>query len=195
MLENRLQSGAWILFINQTLNNIMYKLYFLYSFFRYDAPRFLKNIWKFKKALYNYYPFHYEGLLYFLEIGINDLANNSEKYGYEILTSRAKKIEKMRRASEILQNYNTDRYLEMAEKELGKNPEHFWKDNRNFWKDNRSTDESNQIIAVYKRAERIEEEDWDELMIILKGQDYSTFDPAKDFYEQFDGSGLKTWWD
>lgn len=70
MLENRLQSGAWILFINQTLNNIMYKLYSIYSFFRYDAPRFLKNIWKFKKALYNFHSYDYQGLLYFLEIGI-----------------------------------------------------------------------------------------------------------------------------
>ena len=32
-------------------------------------------------------------------------------------------------------------------------------------------------------------------MEILKGQDYSSFDRDKDFYEQFDGSGLKTWWD
>lgn len=166
----------------------MYKLYSLYSFFRYDAPRFLKNIWKFKKALYNFYSFDYQGLLYFLEIGIKDLADHSEKYGFEILSSRAKKIEKMRRASEILQNYNAERYLEMAENELGKIPECSWKDNR-------TVDEVNHIKVVYKRAQRIEEEEWDELMIILKGQDYSTFDPAKDFYEQYDGSGLKTWWD
>lgn len=164
-----------------------YRLYSIYSFFRYDAPRFLKNIWKFKKALYNFYSFDYQGLLYFLEIGISDLANNSEKYGYEILTSRSKKIEKMRRASEILHNYNAERYLEMAENELGKIPECSWKDNR-------TVDEANHIKVVYKRAQRIEEEEWDELMIILKGQDYSTFDLAIDFYEQYDGSGLKTWW-
>ena len=174
-----------------------YLFYSIYSFFRYDAPRFLKNIWKFKKALYNFHSFDYQGILYFLEIGIKDYVDYNEKYGFEILTSRMKKIEKMRRASQILHNYNSERYLEMAEKELGKNPEHLIMKiyQKRIRRENRTLEEADHIKAVYKRTQKIEEEEWDELMLILKGQDYSTFDPSKDFYEQYDGTGLKTWWD
>ena len=35
----------------------------------------------------------------------------------------------------------------------------------------------------------------DELFVILKGQDYTKFDKDIDWYEQFDGSGIKGWWD
>lgn len=174
-----------------------YIFYSIYSFFRYDAPRFLMNIWKFKKALYHHYSFDYQGIFYFLEIGIKDYVDSNEKYGFEILTSRMKKIEKMRRASQILHNHNADRYLEMAEKELGKIPEDLILKiyQKRIRRKNRTQEEADHIKAVYKRTQRIEKEEWDELMLILKGQDYSTFDQTKDFHDQYDGTGLKTWWD
>ena len=175
----------------------MYRIYNIWSFLRYDAPRFLMNIWKFKKALYHHYSFDYQGILYFLEICIKDYVDYNEKYGFEILTSRMKMIEKMNRASQILHNHIADRYLEMAEKELGKIPEDliFKIYQKIIRRENRTQEEADHIKDVYKRTQRIEEEEWDELMLILKGQDYSTFDPAKDFYELYDGTGLKTWWD
>jgi hypothetical protein len=85
----------------------------------------------------------------------------------------------------------------MAEKELGKIPEHLILKiyQKRIRRENRTLEEADHIKAVYKRTQKIEEEEWDELMLILKGQDYSTFDPSKDFYEQYDGTGLKTWWD
>ena len=166
----------------------MYRIYNLWSLFRYDIPRFMGNIWKFRKALWVYYPFDYVGLLHFLEVGVKDMSDNIEKYGYEILTSRAKKIQKMRRAFEILNNHTEDKYQEIAELELGQIPE-------KFWKDNQTPEESDHIKKVIERALSIEEEEWNELILIFKGQDYSNFDPNVDFYDQFDGSGLKTWWD
>jgi hypothetical protein len=85
----------------------------------------------------------------------------------------------------------------MAEKELGKIPEDLILKiyQKRIRRENRTQEEADHIKAVYKRTQRIEKEEWDELMLILKGQDYSTFDPAKDFYELYDGTGLKTWWD
>lgn len=166
----------------------MYRIYNLWSLIRYDIPRFFTNIWKFRKALWLHYSFDYGGILNFLEIGIKDIADNAENYGYEILTSRRKKIQKMRRAFEILNNHNEDKYQEIAERELGKIPEYFWKDEL-------SIESETHIKNVIERAHALENEEWSELLIILKGQDYSTFDSNVDFYEQFDGSGIKTWWD
>lgn len=166
----------------------MYRMYNIWSFLIFDMPRFIKNIWKFRKALWAHYSFDYVGLLHFLEIGIKDMSDSIEKKGFEVLTSKEKKIQKMRRAFEILNNHTEDKYQEIAERELGKIPEQFWKDNL-------TPEESKHIKNVIKRTLTIEEEEWNELITILKGQDYSTFDPGVDFYDQFDGSGLKNWWD
>jgi hypothetical protein len=48
---------------------------------------------------------------------------------------------------------------------------------------------------VFERSSEIEEQEWNELLSILKGQDTTKFDKNLDWYEQFDGSGLKNWWD
>jgi hypothetical protein len=37
--------------------------------------------------------------------------------------------------------------------------------------------------------------EWEELWIIIQGQDYTKFDKDIDWYEQFDGTGLRGWWD
>ena len=48
---------------------------------------------------------------------------------------------------------------------------------------------------MFDRAREIEEEQWAELYEILKGQDYTKFDKEVDWYKQFDGTGLRGWWD
>ena len=48
---------------------------------------------------------------------------------------------------------------------------------------------------MFDRAREIERQEWDELFTILKGQDYTKFDKDVDWDEQFDGSGIKGWWD
>ena len=93
--------------------------YKTYSLFRYDLPRFFKNVWKFRDALWNHYWFNHHGTLKFFEIGLTDISNNIETKGNEIEPSRSKKVQKMRRVVEIIQNYNNFDYLDMAEKELG----------------------------------------------------------------------------
>ena len=37
--------------------------------------------------------------------------------------------------------------------------------------------------------------EWEEIHHLLKGQDYSLFDKKISFEKQFDGSGIKNWWD
>ncbi len=47
----------------------------------------------------------------------------------------------------------------------------------------------------FERVTELENQQWDELWEILKGQDYDKFDKQKDWDDQFDGSGMRGWWD
>jgi len=180
-------------------NTVPYKVY---KFLRYDLPRFFKNIWKFKKALYNHYWFDHHGTLMFMEIGLTDMANNIETRGIEVDHSRLKKVAKMRRAIQLIKNYNDDLYIDMAEKELGDLILHDWEfepsaDHPDCSRliDKESPEEKAHNAKVFARAREIGEQEWDELWDIIKGQDYSKFDKEIDFDSQFNGSGIRGWWD
>ena len=176
--------------------------YKTYELFRYDLPRFFKNIWKFRKALWNHYWFDHRGTLMFLETGLTHISDNVEKYGIEIDEPRLKKVVAMRRAIQLIQNYNNDSYIDMAEKELGNLVLHGWEfepvpDNPEYSQivDKDTPEEKEHNSKVFARAREIEKQEWDELFTILKGQDYTKFDKDIDWYKQFDGSGIKGWWD
>jgi hypothetical protein len=176
--------------------------YKTYELFRYDLPRFFKNIWTFRKALWNHYWFDHHGTLKFLEIGLTNISDTVEKYGHEVDESRLKKVAAMRRAIELIKNYNEDNYIDMSEKELGELMIHDWEfedvpDKPGFSQlvDNDTDEERVHNRKVFDRARELEKQEWDELFVILKGQDYTKFDKDIDWYEQFDGSGIKGWWD
>lgn len=176
--------------------------YKTYELFRYDLPRFFKNVWTFRKALWNHYWFDHHGTLMFLETGLTHISNTVEKYGHEVDESRLKKIDAMRRAIQLIQNYNNDSYVDMAETELGELILHDWefesvpdKPEYSQLVDKDTPQEKEHNKKVFDRAHEIEKQEWDELFVILKGQDYTKFDKDIDWYEQFDGSGIKGWWD
>jgi hypothetical protein len=176
--------------------------YKTYELFRYDLPRFFKNIWRFRKALWNHYWFDHHGTLMFLETGLTHISDTVDKHGNEVDESRLKKVAAMRRAVQIIQNYNNDLYIEMAEKELGELFLRGWefepvpdKPDLSRLVDNETSEEKTHNSKVFERAREIEEQEWSELFEILKGQDYTKFDKDKDWYKQFDGSGIKGWWD
>ena len=176
--------------------------YKTYELFRYDLPRFFKNIWTFRKALWNHYWFDHHGTLKFLEIGLTNISDTVEKYGHEVDESRLKKVAAMRRAIELIKNYNEDNYIDMAEKELGELMIHDWefepvpdKSGYSQLVDNDTDEEKKHNKKVFDRARELEKQEWDELFVILKGQDYTKFDKDIDWDKQFDGSGIKGWWD
>ena len=176
--------------------------YKTYDLFRYGIPRFIKNIWKFRKGLWNHYWFDHHGTLMMMEIGINDIANNTEKNGIEIDVSRLKKVAAMRRVVQIIQNYNNDVYLEMAEVELGSLIHYDWEveevlDEPGLTQivDKETDEEKIHNRKLFNRVHEIEKSEWNELFEILKGQDYSKFDNNIEWSEQFDGTGLRGWWD
>jgi hypothetical protein len=176
--------------------------YKTYELFRYDLPRFFKNVWTFRKALWNHYWFDHHGTLMFLETGLTHISNTVEKYGHEVDESRLKKVAAMRRAIELIKNYNEDNYIDMAEKELGELIMHDWefepvpdKPGYSQLVDKDTTEEKEHNRKVFERSREIQEQEWDELFVILKGQDYTKFDKDIDWNKQFDGSGLRGWWD
>lgn len=188
--------------------------YKTYSFFRYDLPRFVKNIWRFRKPLWNHHWWDHHALLKFMEIGLDEMADKTEKYGIEIDVSRLKKVKAMRRASELMRNYNEDLYIEMAEKELGEIVHHPWEFEEvpdmpgySRLKDFDTEEEKEHNRKVFERAREIQESEWKELWSIMKGQDHREYQTFSDslteeerkkedyYYKWFDGTGLRGWWD
>ena len=169
-----------------------------------DTLNFFKNVWRFRKHLWNHTWWDNQTSLEFLQVSLTHMADNIEKYGIEIDGPRLKKVEKMRRASQLIQNYINDSYSEMAESELGELILHDWefedvpnKPGFSRLVDKETPEEKEHNTKVFKRAHEIESQEWNELFEILKGQDVNKFDKDYDWDwdKQFDGSGLKYWWD
>lgn len=190
------------------------RTYKIYSFFRYDIKRFVKNVWLFRKALANYYWWDHHGTLEFMRIGLTQTADGLEKWGMEIELPRGKKVAAIRRATELINNYNKDLYIEMAEAELGEitcRPFEFKpSDKEGYFElvDNDTPEESAHKKKVFARAREIEELEWKELWRTLQGQDHSEYKELSEalteedrkknedlYYQWFDGTGMNGWWD
>ena len=188
--------------------------YKTYSLFRYDIPRFVKNVWTFRKPLANRYWWDHHALLQFMEIGISDMGDKMEKHGNEVDISRLKKVKAMKRAAELMRNYNEDLYIEMAEAELGEVIHYDWEfeeveDKPGYSKliDKETEEEKAHNRKVFERSHEIAQEEWKELWRIIEGQDRREYqkileslteEEQKDedhYYKWFDGTGLRGWWD
>jgi hypothetical protein len=117
----------------------------------------------------------------------------------------------MQRVIQILKNIEEDNYIQMAEAELGEIIHHDWefeeteetidnplgeKNEKTYRLVDKDTDEEKEHNRkVFDRTHELEEQEWAELCQIIKGQDTELFDKDKDFYKQFDGTGLRSWWD
>jgi len=177
--------------------------YKLWETLRYDIPRFFKNIWLFRKSLWEFKWYSYGYSLNFVRESLEIMSEKFEHGGNEVPVPRMKKVAKMKRAAEILNRMNEDSYIEMAEKELGglyMNPIEFeeCEDRPGSFRlvDNDTPEEKSHNRKVYQRAREIEEEEWNELWEIFRGQDMKKFNhKRKEWDEWYDGSGMKHWWD
>lgn len=186
----------------------------LWDLLRYDIPRFLKNVWRFRKALWGHYWWDHHGMLKFTEIGLDHMATNLETKGLEVDESRLKKVAAMKRAAQLIRNYNEDKYIEMAEAELGEIIHHEWnfipvegKDDLFELEDKESPEEKAHNRKVFDRAREIGESEWNELWQLFKGQDHAEYQHLTqkvkvdvkqdqlDYQKWFDGSGMRGWWD
>jgi hypothetical protein len=188
-------------------------VYKFYELFRYKIPQFFKNLWFFRKQLWEFRSWDYSFNLQFFARTLEKTVNTIEFHGHEIDETRLKKVEKMKRVIQLIDNIRTDSYIRMAEKELGEVKIINWdfeqtEDNPELYQlvDNHTKEENDHNRKVYKLADEIEAQEWKELFSILKGQDIKEYGElynsltdydkkANLWTEWYDGSGMKHWWD
>ncbi len=170
-------------------------LWKVWSAIRYDIPLFFKNVWRFRKELYNHQWWDYRYTLEMMYRSLSIMVVKLEKDGIEEDVSRMKKVAKIKRALELLKHKLDDDYVDRAEAELGEiqsGPFEFEKmEDGNYQLvdlviETASARKHNR--KVFKRASDIEETEWKELWDIFKGKKFTTWD-------DFDGSDLRGWWD
>jgi hypothetical protein len=170
-------------------------LYKTYALFRYDIPLFVKNIWRFRRELWKHEWWDYRFTLNMLERSLTIMEEGMSAKGMEVTETREPKVKSMRRVLELLRNNREDRYIEMAEAELGELIMHDWE-----WEpvegehyklvDKETEEEREHNRAVFNRAREIEDTEWNELWEIFKGTKYS-----KKFGKKYDGTDMRGWWD
>ena len=176
-------------------------------------PNFFKNIWRFRRELYNHQWWDYHFTLEMLHRSLVIMADKLEVDGIEVDSSRLKKVAKIRRAIQILKSQTDGDYIVRAESELGeikyKSLQYEKIEGLDLYQlvDNDTPEEKKHANKVYKRARAIEESEWKELWQIFEGQDIKQYEQflkqyiteeqkKKDLWnEWFDGSGIRGWWD
>jgi fructose-1,6-bisphosphatase len=119
------------------------------------------------------------------------------KKGMEVAETRNVKVKQIRRAIELLKHKLDSDYIERVEAELGPVNYTNFLDEKNWKKleggnyeliDTDTPEEKKHGRKVFKRAHKLEQEEWKELWTIIKGNKFTT-------WEKFDGTDLRNWWD
>lgn len=185
--------------------------YKILDFFKYDLPGFIKNVWIFRKMLWNHRWWDWRFTMEAMYTSISEMEKGMHD-GLEVRISRDKKIKKMQRSLYLMKCFIDDNFINLAEAELGKIIHIKWEfekceDLPGFSRliNNESDEVKEHNKKVYNRARELEEQMWNELWEIFKGQDYSKFKKKPegmnhnknyDYWDaQFDGSGMRGWGD
>jgi hypothetical protein len=173
------------------------KLWKVWEFISRTIPRFFSNIWRFRKELAHHQWWDYSYTLEMLYRSLSIMVVKLEKDGIEEDSSRGKKVQKIKRALELIKSKLDNDYVERAEEQLGPisyNPIRFepveGKEGLFSLVDDDTPDEKRQTLRVFKRARDIEKKEWNELWEIFKGTKFS-----KKYGEEYDGTDLRGWWD
>jgi hypothetical protein len=177
----------------------------LWDLFRYDIPRFFRNLWLFRKNLWNHTWYNGDSsVLPWVKTAVDDMAWRIEKHGHEVDESRLKKVAKMRRLSYLIDVCVKDEFIDEAEKELGfkyvyypfEFEEVLGNDKLYELKQNETPEDKENNSKLLNRSHEIQKEYWEELCEIIKGPDYDELrNSEEDWDEKYDGSDLRAWWD
>ena len=173
-------------------------------------PNFFKNIYRFRKELYNHQGWDYTYTLQMIHRSLIIMRDNLKTNGIEEPISRAKKINKIQRAIKLIDNRLNDNYIDQAERELGElysNPWEFepTEDGNYRLIDNDTKNEKAHNVRVFKLSSTIDDREWRELWNIFKGQsilDYKKHlktipkeEQGDEWNNWFNGSDMRGWWD
>ena len=177
----------------------------LWDLFRYDIPRFFRNLWLFRKNLWNHTWYNGDSsVLPWVKTAVDDMAWRIEKYGHEVDESRMKKVAKMRRLSYLIDVCVKDEFIDEAEKELGfkyvyypfEFEEVLGNDKLYELKQNETPEDKDNNSKLLNRSHEIQKEYWEELCAIIKGPDYDAMRASEEDWDKlYDGSDLRAWWD
>ena len=171
-----------------------------WDFLRYDIPKGIKNIIFFRKVVWNFRPWDHTYNLGIFAKSLEPL-RDSIKNGYEVDVTRLKKVAKIERAIEILNNITEDKYTDIAEAQLG-----YEVNNEFIFRNDESEEIEEENRKIYDLSREIEDKEWKELWTILQGQDHSHYVMLLDRMSQeqkknediwgnwYDGSGMGHWW-
>ena len=171
-----------------------------WDFLRYDITKGVKNIIFFWKVIWNFRPWDHTYNLRILSKSLEPLRDSIIK-GREVDVPRLKKVAKIERAIEILNNITEDKYTDIAEAQLG------YEVNSEFiFRDNEPEEIKEANTKIYDLSREIENKEWKELWPIFQGQEHSHYvmlldkmTPEEKKEEDvwgnwYDGSGMGHWW-
>jgi hypothetical protein len=170
-----------------------------WDFIRYDIPKGIKNIIFFWKVIWNFRPWDHTYNLGIFAKSLEPL-RDSIKNGYEVDVPRLKKVAKIERAIEILNNITEDKYIDIAEAQLG------YEVDTTFTFDDEPEEIKEENRKIYDLSREIEDKEWKELWTIFQGQEHSHYVMLLDrmspeqrkngdiWGNWYDGSGMKHWW-
>jgi hypothetical protein len=138
---------------------------------------FLKNIIIFRKFLWNHKLYDYNGVFISMKIVLYHLKYEL-KLGPKFEEDKNKRIKKIERVINILDNILEEKYINISEEKYGKIEYNF----ENDYDDNLSEEDEikNKKILDYKKT--LEKSEWEELFSIIKGTNLD------------DGSDIRRWW-
>ena len=186
------------------------KLFKVWEVIRRGIPTFIANIWRFRKELYSHQWWDYRYTLEMLHRSLVIMEKKLSVKGIEVPESRDKKVAKIRRAIQLLENRLNDTYIQQAENELGKlhiRPFEFepTEDGTYLLKDTETKEEREHNRKVFKLASTIDDREWRELWNIFKGQSFLDFkkytktlpnDKLESAWDEwYNGSDMRGWWD
>ena len=168
-------------------------VYRSYSFFRYRLPGFIKNVWSFRRELWDHRWWDYSFTLRMLKRSLEIQEQGLSSMGIEESLSLEKKLRKMRRAIELLKNKIEDNYISRTEEIYGEvylgELEFEETDNGKYALVDEETEEQKEHNRlVFKKSHELEAKEWKELWQIIQGKKYKE-------YKDWDGSDLRSWWD
>jgi hypothetical protein len=181
----------------KSLNRLSWQtgpIYRTYDTIVNELPEFFKNVWRFRRELWSHRWWDHSFTLQMIKRSVEIQANGMEAKGCEVRESSDKKIIKMRRLCQIIDNILDDKYIPMAEQihgQINYKPLRFIQaENEDFYMlaDDDTEEEKDHQRKVYKEAHALEQKEWEEFCEIIKGKKYKE-------YKDWDGSDLRSWWD
>ena len=186
------------------------KLFKVWDVIRRGIPNFFKNIYLFRRELYNHQWYDYRYTLEMLHRSLTIMVDKLERDGIEENISRGKKVAKIKRAIQLLDNRLNDNYIDQAEKELGElylNPWEFESTEDGNYRliDNDTKNEKAHNVRVFKLSSTIDDREWRELWNVFKGQSILDFkkhlktipkeEQEDEWNKWYNGSDMRGWWD